>query len=80
MKSCPILYPLERWLPTEAIVKGVAEEATKDAYKVLKEKLSKLGVIVESVPKRTLRIVPQPVQCFWDGDEFMDGIYGRVFG
>ncbi len=30
-----------------------------------------VGVIVESVPKRTLRIVPEPCRGFWDSNEFI---------
>ena len=34
------------------------------------------GVIVESSQNPTLRIVPEPRRRFWDGDEFLDGVYG----
>jgi hypothetical protein len=37
------------------------------------------GVIVESVPDRTLRIVPEPTFGFWDASDFVDGISGRLF-
>ena len=38
------------------------------------------GVIAESVPNPTLRIVPEPCRRFRDGGEFMDEVSGRIFG
>jgi hypothetical protein len=37
------------------------------------------GVIAESVPNRTLRIVPKGLLGFWDVLKFVDGISGRFF-
>jgi len=37
------------------------------------------GVIAESVPIRTLRIVPKGLLGFWDVLKFVDGISGRFF-